>query len=431
MNNYFSYVHFFSFIAQIYLFIYVLQKNYRASLNRACAAFLMSFVIWSAGMVFAHNPSISKKTAILIYSINSIGWISFSSFFLLFTIIFTGLNKKVKIHVYYPILFLVPGFFIYLQWNGHLVIDCINNSYGWGTIWEESNWPYVFYAYYISYMALGIYFLIWFKNSTGNLFKKKQARILIMSIIPAFVLGTVTSVILPRLNIRVIPNMADVFGLIWSYGVVYATVKYKFLNITPAMAADNIIETMMEFLILLDNNGKILTVNKSTLDALEYSKEEIINMSIEILLSDNFDRGMVLERVLRGEVMKNYEAFLRTKEGRDIPVILSSSILREEKEKLVGIVFIARDITEIKDAEEEKNKLIKQLKESIAKVKTLAGLLPICVRCKKITDDKGYWNEVETYVQRHSAAQFTHGFCPECAKNELEKVRQLTKKKDN
>jgi len=50
------------------------------------------------------------------------------------------------------------------------------------------------------------------------------------------------------------------------------------------------------------------------------------------------------------------------------------------------------------------------------KVKTLRGLLPICSHCKKIRDDKGYWNQIEKYIHEHSEADFTHGICPECAK---------------
>jgi hypothetical protein len=66
-------------------------------------------------------------------------------------------------------------------------------------------------------------------------------------------------------------------------------------------------------------------------------------------------------------------------------------------------------------AEAEQQRLIEELTEALAKVKTLSGLLPICSSCKKIRDDKGYWNRLETYIQEHSAATLTHGICPDCA----------------
>ncbi len=48
-------------------------------------------------------------------------------------------------------------------------------------------------------------------------------------------------------------------------------------------------------------------------------------------------------------------------------------------------------------------------------VKTLQGFIPICASCKKIRDDKGYWNQIEGYIQKHSEATFSHGMCPECS----------------
>jgi PleD family two-component response regulator len=57
-----------------------------------------------------------------------------------------------------------------------------------------------------------------------------------------------------------------------------------------------------------------------------------------------------------------------------------------------------------------------ELQEALAKIKTLSGLLPICASCKKIRDDKGYWNQIESYIGKHSEAEFSHSICPECTK---------------
>ena len=76
--------------------------------------------------------------------------------------------------------------------------------------------------------------------------------------------------------------------------------------------------------------------------------------------------------------------------------------------------FYGMDITARKTAETERERLIGELQEALANVKTLSGLVPICSWCKKIRDDRGFWNEVETYVQSHSEATFSHGVCPAC-----------------
>jgi DNA-binding NarL/FixJ family response regulator len=63
----------------------------------------------------------------------------------------------------------------------------------------------------------------------------------------------------------------------------------------------------------------------------------------------------------------------------------------------------------------ERSRLAGELRQAVRKIKTLHGLLPICSRCKKIRDDGGYWQEVECYIHDHSAASFSHSFCPVCA----------------
>ena len=75
-----------------------------------------------------------------------------------------------------------------------------------------------------------------------------------------------------------------------------------------------------------------------------------------------------------------------------------------------------KTIVERKRAEAEREKLIVELQDAVAKIKTLNGLLPICAHCKKIRDDKGYWKQIESYIIEHSKAEFSHGICPECAK---------------
>ncbi|MEJ2157466.1 MAG: HAMP domain-containing protein [Desulfobacteraceae bacterium] len=69
-----------------------------------------------------------------------------------------------------------------------------------------------------------------------------------------------------------------------------------------------------------------------------------------------------------------------------------------------------------RQAEAEREKLIRHLQEALAEVKLLSGFLPICMSCKKIRDDKGYWNQIESYISTHSDVKFSHSVCPECAK---------------
>lgn len=69
------------------------------------------------------------------------------------------------------------------------------------------------------------------------------------------------------------------------------------------------------------------------------------------------------------------------------------------------------------DSQSERDHLIQELTHALAEVKNLKGLLPICGHCKKIRDDQGYWNQMETYISEHTEATFTHGVCPDCAQD--------------
>ncbi|THB81840.1 MAG: hypothetical protein D3926_00345 [Desulfobacteraceae bacterium] len=73
------------------------------------------------------------------------------------------------------------------------------------------------------------------------------------------------------------------------------------------------------------------------------------------------------------------------------------------------------DVKERKIAERERERLINDLQNALMEIKTLSGLLPICASCKKIRDDQGYWNQIESYIKQHSDAEFSHGLCPGCS----------------
>jgi len=91
--------------------------------------------------------------------------------------------------------------------------------------------------------------------------------------------------------------------------------------------------------------------------------------------------------------------------------------LKEERSLINAIVRRLGKVIERKQAEEALKQERDNLQAALAEVKTLGGLLPICAHCKKIRDDKGYWNQIEAYIRDHSEADFSHSICPECAKN--------------
>ena len=117
-----------------------------------------------------------------------------------------------------------------------------------------------------------------------------------------------------------------------------------------------------------------------------------------------------------GKSVVNREEYVIDAEGQKHFLLTTKLPFRDEQNKIIGLIGIGRDITRRKIAEEEREKLIKELQEAIADIKVLSGLVPICSNCKKIRDDKGYWTQLEGYIQAHSQAKFSNGVCPDCMK---------------
>ncbi len=83
------------------------------------------------------------------------------------------------------------------------------------------------------------------------------------------------------------------------------------------------------------------------------------------------------------------------------------------------------DMTVQKQAEQELRKANANLRKALNEIKTLRGIIPICAKCHKIRDEKGYWDRVESYISRHTKALFSHGLCPVCYKQTIKEVDRL------
>jgi hypothetical protein len=123
-----------------------------------------------------------------------------------------------------------------------------------------------------------------------------------------------------------------------------------------------------------------------------------------------------LSRIIHGEERVECQIEKVRPDGGKVPCILTATPFRQTGGELIGIVEDFKDISHIKQVEEEHERTIAELQLAIAEVKVLSGLLPVCASCKKIRDDNGYWNQIEAYVREHSEADFTHSICPDCTK---------------
>jgi PAS domain S-box-containing protein len=166
---------------------------------------------------------------------------------------------------------------------------------------------------------------------------------------------------------------------------------------------------------LHDLEGNILDINQKALDQLGYAKSEMLSFKIpDFHPPEALEKSKwAFETIIR-EGFVSFETDFKKKTGEVFPAEVSSSLFEIGDKKVIqGIV---RDITERKLSEKEREKFIKELQEALKEIKTLRGILPLCSYCKKIRDDKGYWEQVDVYIYKHLQADISHSLCPDCAK---------------
>lgn len=198
---------------------------------------------------------------------------------------------------------------------------------------------------------------------------------------------------------------------------------------------DNIIETSLNAIVITNTTGYITRVNEAYLEMVDYTREEVVGKHMfemapgktgwfETVSGEKFEfteahqdkAKKMIEILLEKGRVPEFEGFALRKDGKLVLTLEDNVIIYNERKEKVGAASIIRDISQIKKTEKEKETLIAELKQTLEQVKKLEGLIPICSSCKKIRDDRGYWNQIETYIRDHSEAEFSHSLCPDCAK---------------
>jgi PAS domain S-box-containing protein len=179
-----------------------------------------------------------------------------------------------------------------------------------------------------------------------------------------------------------------------------------------------IVDSAEEAIIGQNMDGLITTWNAGAARLYGYSAAEAIGQPALLIVPPSLhaEAAELAQKLRRAEGMDPVETMRLRKDGAPIHVCVTFSAIRDSAGCIIGASSIAYDITERKRIEAERTDLIAHLNETLSKVKTLSGLLPICASCKKIRDDRGYWQKLEVFVRDHSEAEFSHSICPDCLK---------------
>jgi PAS domain S-box-containing protein len=181
----------------------------------------------------------------------------------------------------------------------------------------------------------------------------------------------------------------------------------------------SIVETCDDAIVSQTLGGTILSWNSGAERMFGYTAEDMVGESIENLVpsEQHHEISAIRDVIEHGRRVERIETVRLRRDGTAIDVSITVSPIKNGDGNVHGASIVLRDITERKRQEKERLHLIHELTDALRHVKTLNGLLPICASCKKIRNDSGYWEQVETYIRSRSNADFTHGICPDCVRS--------------
>jgi len=185
-----------------------------------------------------------------------------------------------------------------------------------------------------------------------------------------------------------------------------------------ARAEDRFFAVSIDMICCLDFSGHFKRLNPAWERALGFTREELMSKPfIEFVHPDDRERTLQQNRDVRGGGQAlSFENRYLCKDGSYRWLRWNAAPDAAER----VIYSVARDVTAAKQAEEERERLVRELQSALAEVKILREILPLCSYCRKIRDDENAWHTVEHYIAQHTTTRFSHGICPSCMATEVE-----------
>ena len=316
------------------LSVLVVARRPAATLNRTCGLLIFSFAFWSACLSVSHYPQVSKETAARFYTIGSFAWGSFASLAALFMAAFWRASV-LRSKAFILGLCLPPIACVYAQATGHMAADYLARPWGYSYVWRDGPAAALFSLYYAVFLVGGLGVLLAGAYKDSSRVKRRQAWIIVLSAAPPLMLGSLTDVVLPRAGIYAWPNMAPDFTLIWVAGLVYAIVRYRMLELRPAVAADRVLDALSDAVFLIDNEGHIVWPNPAAVTLFRRSPDELRRMTTSDLLGS----------APAGTTSVRHELTIHRQGAEDVEVAYATMPIRGDLDELIGWVGVATDVT--------------------------------------------------------------------------------------
>ncbi len=185
----------------------------------------------------------------------------------------------------------------------------------------------------------------------------------------------------------------------------------------------DVLNSVISGVIITDLEGGICFANPSFCKMFDYIQEDIVGENaVELFTTKEVRKLTDVISIIDVSRDETEEFIVQKSDGLTFVVEVAASNVTSGGNQISGRMVSFVNITSKKEIENDSEKLISKLQNALDTIKTLRGVIPICSYCKNIRNDKGAWDQMESYISEHSEAQFSHGVCPECYKKVMEEM---------
>jgi PAS domain S-box-containing protein len=190
----------------------------------------------------------------------------------------------------------------------------------------------------------------------------------------------------------------------------------------PERNAQPLLEQIPAMVWVTDPELRLTWWTGGAIEALRVNRDDLIGVDMFTYLGTE-DREAVPIKAHLGALEGRSSHYEQEMEGTHFSVHVQPQ--RDADGRITGTIGVGLDITSRIHAEQDRVRLISELQQALERVKKLSGLIPICMHCKSVRNDGGYWQQVETFVHQNSNAEFSHSICPSCMGDALAEVEAI------
>lgn len=338
-------------ISVLVMGVIVFLQNTRSPINFFFALSCLSVFIWLSGFSIVYSSSESAVALSWFRYYAQLGVVTIGPNIYFFVKALTKPAKSQK-----ALLVVIYSLALIFYATGHIpgfITAAVRYFWGWYPLFGPLSYPYLVFFFAL---MLAAFHNLWLSQGKMELaIENKRIRIVFIAMLLGY---TAALDFIPTFGIGLYPfGYLNIF--VWLLLMGYAIVKYNLMRLTPEVVASQIISIIPDFLILVDRGGRIIMVNRTIIATLGYRAEELIKKPVEMIIPQKDTMKLLFEDPEEKGIISNLETVYRSKDGKEIPVIFSRAVVRNDVGDVVGFVITALDITERKKEAENLVQILK------------------------------------------------------------------------